>query len=1656
MSTPTSPSLSILESFLKDQTSIPSSSVAPIVRTLYIGPFFDPIKCFRAVRRGDDSFCFVSTNGSEVTTTIGTEPLHVVRTRSDEQPITSTSTFLSDTVIQDPLSTLQSLTKKYHIPDEFRHEVSQLNGIAFGFVGFDAVRQFEPKLRTVGNQPKDVLQIPEAVLMVCTSLIVVTGQSMHIMALCPLEMKNLHEGYAAALARIDELESRISSPIVSLRVRDFDGEPSGGIGVSNAGGDGREGYCNHVSFLQSRIAAGDMVQTVPSHRIEIKTPSHPLNVWRSLRQVSPSKYSFYVECKHDVVLIGASPELLVSVRGGQVVETHPIAGTRSRGVDSAEDERLKADLLSDEKERAEHIMLVDLGRNDLNRICKPESVHVPRLMQVDLFSHVMHIVSVVRGELREDRTSLDAFRSVFPAGTVSGAPKIMAIEHIYNLEKERRGVYAGAVGFFELSGRNTETCIAIRTILFLGTGVNQKCYLQAGGGIVLDSNSEAEYQETIQKMSAPLAAIKAAENTLLQSGPLAMASASSIVSAEHNKFFIAAIEASNYSDSDIIISSNTDEQDAARQRSLMPATPTRSFVRGALVSDKKGSILLIDNYDSFTYNLYQLLARFGKVTVVRNDKISVEEAKDLEPSHLVLGPGPCSPSEAGICNSLLAAFQGVIPILGVCLGSEVIVEHFGGKIDVCSEIKHGKTSSLLHDGSGVFSGVAQGVTAVRYHSLAAFPEDLKQNAPTLEVTSSAEDSHIIMGVRHKKFAIEGVQFHPESILTDQGEKMVSNFISWKTGLWPQGHAPSSILQQIVDSRRIDIKRAKEITSEETLRSMITQFSAPISLLERIVEQRPDVAIVAEIKRASPSKGMIAKDANASHLAKSFAACGVAGISVLTEPTYFKGSLEDLALSRREVELESIECKRPRPAFLRKDFIIDEYQLFEAAAHGADSVLLIVAILTEAQLLSLLTSSRKLGMEPLVEVADEYELERALRVGAHLIGVNARDLHTFVVSTEAACRVIQAGRAISDSKKSPIVFVGLSGVKSHKDMNSYHRSGAHAALVGEHLMRVRSVPRAIANLLGKPATPLIKICGICSVEDALSALEAGADILGIIFAPSSKRLITIEVAQQIIQAIRAIQKECEPSSSSSQAPLESIVDACDTKTLICGVFADQSTEDVAKIVSSVSLDIIQFSGASDTMYIPERNPPLFCFKATHVRDDTVINFEADSTLKNSSNAFMLLDSFDPAVGGGTGRVFDWKRLASMRLPSMFALAGGLQPDNVSRAVDTLHPFIIDVCSGVEAKARIKNKEKMGLFSRNAYAAALKRPNIKTVINALVDGGRPTPYEVSSCIAASVFGPATSAQLSSLLTALSLRLDVLHDPQVLIRSRNVLLSQACNLKIPQGFRTLDIVGTGGDGSDTFNVSTAAALVVGAVARSQGVKDLLITKHGNRSSAGPCGSADFIEAQGAVALTVAGSQSMLDSTNFAFLFAPAFHPAMSAVRQVRREIGIRTIFNLLGPLINPVQPNLMVLGVSKRALGPVFAAILSSLPEIQSALVVYSSNGWDEIAPFGTTMFWRVEKQKVTEFVTTPADFGLSEFPAEAVLGGSPAENVARWRRLIQGGEKSEDEALEAFVSATAGAALWIAGVATDLKSSVEMAQRAIRSGVVGEFVNNVFQN
>ncbi len=265
-----------------------------------------------------------------------------------------------------------------------------------------------------------------------------------------------------------------------------------------------EAFHEMVGAAKAYIHQGDIFQVVLSQRVDVSTPAHPFSIYRALRTVNPSPYMFYLDFgAHQIV--GASPELLVRLEG-DTVSNHPIAGTRPRGADDEQDAMLAHDLLSDEKERAEHIMLVDLGRNDIGRVSKPGTVRLPKLMEVEKFSHVMHIVSNVDGTIRDDFTAVDALRACFPAGTVSGAPKVRAMEIISELEPDARGVYAGAVGYIDFSGE-MDTCIALRTMVFRD-GVAS---LQAGGGIVADSTPEGEYQESLHKMRALVRAIEKAE-----------------------------------------------------------------------------------------------------------------------------------------------------------------------------------------------------------------------------------------------------------------------------------------------------------------------------------------------------------------------------------------------------------------------------------------------------------------------------------------------------------------------------------------------------------------------------------------------------------------------------------------------------------------------------------------------------------------------------------------------------------------------------------------------------------------------------------------------------------------------------------------------------------------------------------------------------------------------------------------------------------------------------------------------------------------------------------------------------------------------------------------------------------------------------------------
>ena len=429
-----------------------------------------------------------------------------------------------------------------------------LAGGAIGYIGYDCVRYFEPK---TARPMKDVLQVPESLFMIFDTIVAFDHFFQVIKVISylhvPSDTQDLPQIYEATASTIQSVIDTLLSPDTPLPH-----QPPIIPDQKFTSNIGRDGYEAHVTRLKKHINRGDIIQAVPSQRFARPTTLHPFNIFRHLRTVNPSPYLFYLACS-DFAIVGASPELLVKLeptipstdpssidptiasiasasspapRRSRII-THPIAGTVKRGHDAAADAELAASLSASIKDRAEHVMLVDLARNDVNRVCDPLTTRVDRLMTVQKFSHVQHLVSEVSGELRSGKTRFDAFRSIFPAGTVSGAPKVRAMELIAELEGEKRGVYAGAVGYFgfgsvaldERSGKVVEeegamdTCIALRTMM-VKDGV---AYLQAGGGIVFDSDPYEEWLETVNKLGANVQCIDGAEERyggVVQSGGL--------------------------------------------------------------------------------------------------------------------------------------------------------------------------------------------------------------------------------------------------------------------------------------------------------------------------------------------------------------------------------------------------------------------------------------------------------------------------------------------------------------------------------------------------------------------------------------------------------------------------------------------------------------------------------------------------------------------------------------------------------------------------------------------------------------------------------------------------------------------------------------------------------------------------------------------------------------------------------------------------------------------------------------------------------------------------------------------------------------------------------------------------------------------------------
>lgn len=451
-----------------------------------------------------ESFLFESSiNGDSVDrySFIGFKPRKVIKTGDN------VDVFGEEFSNVDPLTILEKELAQYNqasIPG-----LPKLSGGAVGYVSYDCVKYFEPKTK---RPLKDVLQVPEAVLMLCDLIVAYDHVFQRFQIINNIRLDgtaDITTAYDAACEEIRQVEEILKAKKTLDEINPVQAPiKTNQTFTSNIGQDG---YEQHVKTLKEHIKLGDIIQAVPSQRVARPTSLHPFNIYRHLRTVNPSPYLFYIDLI-DFQVIGASPELLVKCDENKKIITHPIAGTIARGKTKEEDESNAQILRSSLKDRAEHIMLVDLARNDVNRVCTPESNLVDRLLTIQRFSHVMHLISEVSGTLRDGKSRFDAFRSIFPAGTVSGAPKVKAMELIGELEKEKRGVYAGAVGHWGYDGLTMDTCIALRTMVYkLGVA-----YLQAGGGIVFDSDEYDEYIETMNKMKANINTIVEAEKIWMQ------------------------------------------------------------------------------------------------------------------------------------------------------------------------------------------------------------------------------------------------------------------------------------------------------------------------------------------------------------------------------------------------------------------------------------------------------------------------------------------------------------------------------------------------------------------------------------------------------------------------------------------------------------------------------------------------------------------------------------------------------------------------------------------------------------------------------------------------------------------------------------------------------------------------------------------------------------------------------------------------------------------------------------------------------------------------------------------------------------------------------------------------------------------------------------
>jgi anthranilate synthase component 1 len=465
-----------------------------------VADLLTPVSAFlKIAEHADYAFLLESVEGGEHVgrySFLGKDPF-LILTAKDGRTIIERAgaTAQSDRPFID---TLRSLMADYRSP--FVPDLPRFTGGAVGYFGYSASSWFEPVLGDLGRSDDGANQ---AGFMMFDTVLAFDHVRHRILIIANARITaddDLESLYQFACAKIGFLERELERSLSHERA-------ASGDAAEVRSSYTREGFEEHVRSAKEYIAAGDIYQVVLSQRFEVDVTVDPFTVYRALRHVNPSPYMYFIRMG-GVSVVGSSPEMLVRVEGSRV-ETHPIAGTRPRGRNDEEDMRLGEELKRNEKERAEHVMLVDLGRNDVGRVCKYGSVRVPQFMGLERFSHVMHLTSIVEGQLADDRDRLDALVSCFPAGTVSGAPKVRAMQIIRELEPIPRGLYAGAVGYVDFAG-NLDFCIAIRTIIMS----NGKAYAQAGAGIVIDSNPTAEYEETRDKARALLHALELAQQGL--------------------------------------------------------------------------------------------------------------------------------------------------------------------------------------------------------------------------------------------------------------------------------------------------------------------------------------------------------------------------------------------------------------------------------------------------------------------------------------------------------------------------------------------------------------------------------------------------------------------------------------------------------------------------------------------------------------------------------------------------------------------------------------------------------------------------------------------------------------------------------------------------------------------------------------------------------------------------------------------------------------------------------------------------------------------------------------------------------------------------------------------------------------------------------------